>query len=432
MRAKSALGRTVLTALVALSLPIAARGQGGQGPPPAATATLSMPEAVRLALERNQSLLAQRLATDASKADEITAALKPNLNVAFGVSGLSIFSPKRLTFSTPDSAVGYDTGLSYTFERGGKRESRMTVARDATELTTRNVMDAERQLRFQTEQAFVNVLLAKSTLDLAQQNLQDFSQVVDINQGRVASGDLAEGDFLPISIQKLQFETDASAAEVDLVLAKAALRQLVGFDSVPDEFDVTGALAFSAPSVTLDDLKREALTSRPDLLAAQVGVKLARNTAALERTNRARDLTGSVDYTNDADGNTLGVGVSMDLPFHDRNQGNIAHADVAVRQAEQTEAAVRFGVLTDVTSAFAAFQTSAKVVRLYESGYLDQASRSLTITTYAFQRGASSLLNLLDAERTSRDTQLAYRQALAALMTSVRQVNFAVGKQVMP
>jgi len=387
-----------------------------------------MADAVRLALERNRALRAQRLAVDESKADEITAALKPNLNASFGAAGLSVFSPRQFTFGTVDNNVAYNVALGYTFERGGKREQRISVARDATDMTAKGVMDAERQLRFQTEQAFINVLLAKSTLALTQENLTNFSQVVEVNQQRVTAGDLAEGDFLPISIQKLQFETDVSAAEIGLVQAKAALRQLVGFETVPDTFDVTGDLAYGAQSVTLEDLQREALASRPDLLAAHSAFTLAQDSAALARANRARDVSGSLGYANAVDSNTLGVGVSFDLPIRDRNQGNILHADIAVRQAAESEAAVRFGVLTDVSTAFAAFQTSEKIVKLYESGYLDQTQRSLQITTYAFQRGATSLLNLLDSERTYRDTQIAYSQALATHMTNVRQLTFVVGK----
>ncbi len=83
-------------------------------------------------------------------------------------------------------------------------------------------------------------------------------------------------------------------------------------------------------------------------------------------------------------------------------------------------------------NAYATFQTSEKVLGLFESGYLDQAKQSLDITTYVYQQGNGTLLDLLDAERTYRTTQLTYRQALAAYMTSVQQINFAVGRQVIP
>ena len=139
-----------------------------------------------------------------------------------------------------------------------------------------------------------------------------------------------------------------------------------------------------------------------------------------------------MEYDRTGPLNGLGFGLSIELPFHDRNQGNIAHAKVGLLQATEAEAGIRTGVLTDVTNAYAAFRTNEKVLGLFESGYLDQAKQSLDITTYVYQQGNGTLLDLLDAERTYRTTQLAYRQTLAAYMTSVQQINFAVGRQVMP
>jgi outer membrane protein, heavy metal efflux system len=433
MRATSFYGGGLGALLLAVAIPAGTSAQGGSGPAtPAQAAPLTMDAAIRLALDRNQTLRAQRLAIDAARADEVTAALKPNPSLSFGADGLPVFSPSQLTGTTFANDVTYGATFSYTFERGGKRRNRATVARDTTDVTTKATADVERQVRFQTEQAFIGVLLAKSVLQLAQDNLKDFSDVVTLNQQRVASGDLSEGDFLKISLQKLQFQQDVSSAQVGLVQAKAALRQLVGFDTLPDDFDVAGDLAHAAHTVSLDDLKRAALASRPDLLAAQSGVRLAQDALALEHANRARDIEGDFDYSKTGPSNTVGAALAIELPFYDRNQGNIAHAGIAVQQATEVEAATRAGVLTDVVSAYAAYQTSDTVVGLYESGYLDQAQQSLDITTYAFQRGAASLLDLLDAERTYRDTQLGYRQALADYMTNVRQLNFVVGKQVIP
>jgi cobalt-zinc-cadmium efflux system outer membrane protein len=391
-----------------------------------------MDDAVRLTIDRNQTLRGQRLAIDASIADQTTAALKPNPNLAFGADGFTPFSPRQVTWDFLGNEVSYSTSLSYTFERGGKRAKRTTVAEDTTDVTRKNVLDLERQLRFQAEQAFVSALLAKSALDLAQQDLKSFSEVVEINRQRVASGDLAQGDFYRISLQKLQFEQDVSAAQLNLIQAKAALRQLMGFESLADDFEVDGTLAFVSPVVNLEDLKRQALDNRPDVQAATAGVALARDTVALELGNRAQDLDGNLSYSHTGPGNTIGLGAAINLPIHDRNQGNIAHSQIAVRQAVEAEAAARFAAVTDVVNAYAALETNEKIVNLYESGYLDQARRSLEITTYVYQHGAGTLLDLLDAERTYRSTELAYRDALAAGMTSLKQINFAVGKQVIP
>jgi cobalt-zinc-cadmium efflux system outer membrane protein len=400
----------------------------------APVARLTMDEAVRLAIARNQTLEAQRLGIDASKADEVTAGLKPNPSLSFSVSGFPVFSPNQFNADYIKNTLTYDVGASYLFERGGKRDNRVLVAQNTTNVAAKGTVDAERQLRFQTAQAFINVLLAKSTLDLAQQDLQNFSQVVDVNKQRVTAGDLAEGDFFKISLQKLQFEQDVSSAQVGLVQARAALRQVVGFDTVTDDFDVIGELTHAQQTANLDELKQQALAARPDLQVALGNLTLAQNTLSLQKSNAKRDITGGVDYLRNDVGNfsTLNFGVSIDLPIHDRNQGNIAKSEVQIRQAQESQQAARYQVLTDVTSAYGGWQSADQVVKIYESGYLDQAKQSLDISQYVFQRGAGSLLDLLDAERTYRDTQLGYRQALAAYMTSVAQLNQAVGRQVMP
>lgn len=394
-----------------------------QGPP----SMISMEDAVRLALQYNQTLRAQRLNVDQSKAGEITAALKPNPTFGTLVDTIPIFSPQNIRVSTQI----YSESLSYTVERGGKREKRTVVAKDSTDVAVKTVADNERMLRFQVVQAFINVLLAKSVLQLAEDNLANFSQSLDLNRARVTAGDLAEGDYLKLSLQKLQFEQDLSAAKLGLVQAKATLRQQVGYDSVADGYDVIGTLTHKKHVVLLDELQKQALANRPDLQAAHSGVTMASDTVALAFGNRVKDWTWATDYTNQNFGiNGVGVSLSFELPIHDRNQGEIARSQAAVKQSVETESSMRVAVLTDVVNAYHGLQTGEEVLNLFEGGYLDQATQSRDISTYAYQRGAATILDVLDAERSYRATQLAYRQAMATQMIAAEQVNQVVGTQV--
>ncbi len=390
---------------------------------------ISKEDAVRIALAYNQSLRANRLNVDQNKANEVTASLKPNPTVGVGADAIPIFAPQTIRFDTQI----YSANMSYTVERGGKREKRVVVAKDNTKASAQNVTDNERTLKFQVGQAFINVLLAKSVLVLAKDDLANFSQEVDLNHARLVAGDLAEGDYLKLSLQKLQFEQDVSAAVLGLVQARATLRQLLGYQSVTDDFDVKGTLEHTKPSVTLEDLQQKALDSRPDLQAAHTGVTLANDTVSLAFGNRARDWTWSGDYSFQSPSQSgAGVGFSMELPIHDRNQGEIARSQAAVKQSIETEASTKVGVQTDVVNAYYGLKSNDEIVTLYESGYLKQATDSRDISNYAYQRGAASILDLLDAERSYRATQLAYRQALAAQMIAVEQVNQATGTQVIP
>ena len=280
--------RTRVCVLTLCLLPASMRAQSKAPSPPANPPSLiSMEDAVRIALQYNQALRAQRTFIDQSKADEITASLKPNPYLSNLVDTIPIFSPQTIRLQTQI----YEATLSYTVERGGKREKRVAVAKDATDVTSKTVTDSERQLRFQVVQAFINVLLAKSVLLLAQDDLANYSQQLDLNQARLKAGDLAEADYIKLSLQKLQFEQDVSAAQLSLVQSKANLRQQLGYQSVADNFDVSGTLARNTHLVQLEDLEKQALANRPDLQAAQSGVKMASDTVALAFGNKVRDWT---------------------------------------------------------------------------------------------------------------------------------------------
>jgi len=414
--------------LLTLSIAVS---QVAEAPCAQAPSALTLEEAQQLALEHNQLMRAQRLNTDQAKANEITAALKPNPVFTSTNEDFPIFSPGDLTVENIETNQEFLASVTYLFERGGKRQKRIAVAEDTTDVTTKTVIEAERQLRFQVAQAFISTLLAKSNLQFSKEALENFSKVVDINKSRLSAGDISEADYLKVALQKLQFEQDVAAANIFLIRSKQTLRQIVGFDTIPEDFDIHGELKHNKYSVTQDDLERQALLARPDFQAAQSAVKLANSTVELAYGNRTRDISGEWEYKRNGAVNGVGFGLSIEIPIHNRNQGEIARSKVAVRQALETAEATRFGVLTDVRSALAGFNTSDQVVSVFESGYLDQSTRSREISNYAYLQGGVTLLDLLDAERSYRTTQLSYRQALAAFMISVEQINFAVGRQVM-
>jgi cobalt-zinc-cadmium efflux system outer membrane protein len=276
------------------------------------------------------------------------------------------------------------------------------------------------------------VLLAQSSLDLAKQDAASFQQTVDISESRYKTGDMSESDLLKIKLQLLQFQSDLSAAKLAKIQALAGLRQFIGFESVADDFDVSGDLDYQPVHADLQALKGLAAQDRPDLRAAQESVTAARSQEALERANGKKDLSVSFDYTHTAGINSGAFFFNIDLPIFDRNQGEIAKARFAIIQAEETATETAQQVNTDIIDAYGALRSNDEIIQLYQNGYIDQAKQSRDITEYAYKRGAASLLDFLDAERTYRSNQLAYRQALASYMTALEQMRQAVGTRDLP
>jgi cobalt-zinc-cadmium efflux system outer membrane protein len=393
---------------------------------------ITLEQAMDLAVKHNHALLAARNVILHNQASEITAYLRPNPVLSVDAQFLPIFNPSNFNGPYIDNNAQFDIGIGYLFERGGKRPRRLDAAKDQTAVTESLVADNERTLAFNVATQFVGVLLAQSTLDLALEDMKSFQATVDIGEAQYKAGDISEGDLLKIKLQMLQFQTDVTAAKLAKVQALAALRQLVGFEFVPDDYDVQGELEYLPVHSGKDDLKSLALRSRPDLRAAQQSVTLSQGQLALAQANGKRDVNASVNYSHLGGVNTASAFVNFELPIFDRNQGEIARTRTAITQFQELSSEASEQVMSDVVDAFEGLRTNDQIIQLYRSGYVDEAKASRDISEYAYKRGAASLLDFLDAERTYRANQLAYRQALASYMLALEQLREAVGVRSLP
>ncbi len=393
---------------------------------------ITLDQAIDLALAHNHALKATRTLILQNQALEITANLRPNPTLNFDSQFVPIFSPSNFSADNLDEVQQFDVGIGYLFERGKKRQHRLQAARDQTAVTRAQVADAERNLTFDVAQQFVAVLLAESTLRFAELDLKSFEQTVGIGQAQYKAGYISEGDYLKIKLQLLQFQTDVSSARLARVQALVALRELLGYDAVPANYDVVGDLTYQPVKAKLEDLQAKALQERPDYRAAELGVTAAQSQIALAKANAKQDVSASASLLTRIGENSASFFVNFPLPIFNRNQGEIARTGYALTQAQETQLSASDIVLSDVSDAYEALRSSDEVVQLYTSGYLKQAQESRDISEYAYQRGATSLLDYLDAERSNRATQLAYRQALAAYMTALEQLKEAVGTRNLP
>ncbi len=409
-----------------LGLAATAFGQQIQGP-----VRITLDQAVQLALAHNHALLAARTTIAQSRDAEVTANLRPNPTLGLDYIGLPL-RPSQFNWDNIDQTTEFDAGISYLFERGKKRQNRLQAARDQTSVTVSTVSDNERTLTFNVATAFTNVLLAESTLDFAQQDLKSFQDSINISESQYKAGAISEGDFLKIKLQLLQFQTDVTAAILAKQQALVSLRQLLGFESVPLDYDVAGTLEYQKVPYNVEDLQVMALKDRPDLRAAQQGVTAAQSAYKLQRAEGKVDVTGTIDYTHISNQDTTSFYINLPLAIFNRNQGQIAQARDAILQAQETEHEASEQVMSDVQSAFESLRTNEQTLQIYESGYLGESKESVDISEYAYKRGAASLLDFLDAERSYRDTQLAYRQQLASYMLALEQLREAVGTRNLP
>jgi cobalt-zinc-cadmium efflux system outer membrane protein len=391
---------------------------------------LTLEQAIQLANQHNHSLLAARTTILQNQAAEIQANVRPNPTFFADWEYLPLSSPAGINFLDylHDSTEG-DIGLSYLFERGEKRQHRLEAAQDTTAVTRATVTDNERTLGFQVAQLYVNAQLAQSTLQLARLDLKSFQDTVNISQRQREIGAMSENDFLQIKIQLVQFQTDVEQAELSKAQALSDLRQQLGYESVPDEYDIAEDLEYRPVMLKLDDLQKKALENRPDLKASQLGITSANSQYTLAKANGKQDFTLQANYSHVNSISAFSFSFSIPLPIFDRNQGTIAQTRYAIAQAREQQKLTNGQVLTDVRDAYLAAVSNDKIVQIYRNGPLDDAKRSRDISEYAYRRGAIALLDFLNAERNYRATELAYRQAVAAYVTSIEQLRQAVGSR---
>jgi len=394
---------------------------------------VTLDQAIQMAIDHNHSLAGARTTILQNQAQEVTANLRPNPTFFVDWNYLPLYVPGGVSFGEylHDSTQA-DVGLSYLFERGQKRQHRLQAAKDTTAVTRSAVADNERTLGFQVAQLFVNAQLAESTSDLAQQNLKSFQDTVDLAERQFTAGSISENDYLKIKLQRIQFETDVQQAQLARVQALSDLRQLLGYESVPADYDIAGSFEYQPLNVTLQDLQTKAIQNRPDLRAAQLGVTSATSQYGLAKANSKQDVTVSANYSHVNAISAMTIYASIPLPIFDRNQGEIARTHYAIAQAQEQQKAASGQVLTDVKDAFETLQSNERVVQIYQSGNLETSQRARDISEYAYRRGGVSLLDFLDAERSYRATQLAYRQAVAAYLVGLEQLRQAVGTRMLP
>ena len=383
---------------------------------------------------RNTTLMASKLNIDELKAQEITAHLRPNPDFTLSADGTQItrshgvWQPFAGTFVSP--------GVSYLFERRNKRNLRYQVAKQGTAIGTAQADDTERTLLFNVRSAFVGVLQAKAVVKVSEDNLNYYDQILKISRDRYQAGDIASIDLDRLELQRLQYESDLQNALVNLRTSKINLLALLDDHRPVDSFDLEGLFDFREDLLALDDYRKDALTTRPDLRAALLTVKQAQTNYELAEANGSVDPTVSVWFThngsfNNPDAlNTLGASVSIPLRIFDRNQGEKLRTKIDMNRSEKLRQGTETQVYSDVDTAYATVAANVALLKPYKQKYLAQAVRVRDTVLFSYQQGGAALIDFLNAENDYRAVQLSYENLIGAYLTAAAQLHQADGREV--
>ena len=432
------------SALVLLSSAGAALAQSEAPRSTVLPSTLRLADALQILRARGLDLLIAEAAVGSAEGDVKIAgaiqnpALAVSLGGSFQCTGIGGKSAADCMFAT----VGLSDEAALENTITGKRTLRLQVARAALAAARLGREDARRTLEFQVKQQFIQALVAQEALQFARDLAASMAATLEKNEKKYQLGAINEADLAKTETAKLETDQAVDNAAQTLRIARVGLAFLLGVRGPLPEFSVEQAelLHYQVPG-QLAALSREALLHtafihRPDLRAA--GFQRNRAEASIRLAQRLRfpDISLSVSYSQEGSGATaitpptLAVGLSAPIPLLYRQQGEIRKAEADFRTQVLQQAKLTAQIVSDVESAFAAFNTAGNLVRRMESRLLKAAEKARRLAKFQYDKGATSLLEFLDAQRTYSATNVEYRQDLAAYWTAVFQLEQAVGMEL--
>lgn len=331
----------------------------------------------------------------------------------------------------------YGAGLEQTFELGGKRKYRVLAARQGQAATAASIDDFLRQLKLDASAAFAEALALARSADQKRETAGYLGSLAEAQERRFKAGDISEADMLQAVVEKRQFQNDLIAAEADAEKASLFLDSFLGRERGHSRLIPKGSLELSPREFDASQLIRSALTNRGDLIALRRFQEASETHVRLEKANRVPDVDVGVGWLRNTRSDNIispspqfdsaGLTFSLPLPLWNRNKAGIAAARAGADQAKKMIEAAELKTEVQIRQSLVDYRGAIERVRNYQVGILKDADTVLDARRFGYQRGESSLLELIEAQRTATEVRTAYNDALADQARSLIEVQRAAG-----
>jgi cobalt-zinc-cadmium efflux system outer membrane protein len=439
--------RLALAAALALLAPQARAGPDASRavPPPAPRLPprLGLGDALRLLAEGSLEVASAEEAVAGAAAQVRVAGALPNPALGFGV-GRSWDCPAGQGCANPSwtGSLGDQGALSFVVT--GQRGLAVGAAEKGLTAATASRDDVLRGQTFLLKLHFVNAAMAARALRFTQEEVGLAREATALAEKRLRAGAISEADVARVEVLQLQMEQGLDRADQAYRQARSSLAQVLGARGEPAEFEVDApelSSALAPPRLigaSQASLTAEALARRPDVLAARAQLDQARLAASLARRQVIPPVSLQASYAQQGSpGNyftppTATLGLSVPLPVLYQQQGQIGQADAAARVAEIAAARLEAQATAEVASAWAAMTSARSAAQRAEQRLLDRSRSARDLVKIQYAKGAASLLELLDAERTHVANEIDYLRVLAAYWVAVFQLEQAAGVAILP
>jgi cobalt-zinc-cadmium efflux system outer membrane protein len=395
-------------------------------PPPATRTDWTLDDVLTAALAQHPLVEAARADVGAAEGSRQTATAFPN--------PVATYWTENAPFPGQDLPSGLDRESSVyatlPLEPFWQRRSRLAQVNGEVRAAQAAVTSTEQHVALDAARAFYRVALAQASVEAVRENGAAVEQLVSYLRARVAQGANPEGDLIRAEVERDRVDTDVTLAEVDLLRAQAALRPFLG-DTGPAlaALRVTG-LSVARESVSLAPLNEfaaHAVQQRADLITGRAKVDAAAAAIAVERSLVVRQLGATLGVKRTAGTNAMVAGISLTVPLFDRNRGEIQRATGERLAAEQELRWLDRTIKGEIEGAYQAAQRLVAQVAAVQPTALSRAEESRRIALAAYQEGAATLLQVLDASRALTDARLTVARLVVAANESIFELGVAAG-----
>ncbi|MBI3682855.1 MAG: TolC family protein [Acidobacteria bacterium] len=385
----------------------------------AAQTNLTLKQAVDSALKSHPLLEAGAERIQVAEGFRRQAGLMPNPRLVLQNENTRPYSP--FVFSRDTDSFSY---LHQTFETAGKRDRRVDVAAAGVRRAQLERELLERQIAGRVKLTYWLAAGAHRAVQLLAESVSTFQRIIEYHEIRVKEGAIAEADLLRVRLEGERIAIALSQATLEAERARIHLFREMGQSqftavSFADALDP----APEAPAAEL----QQAVEQRTEMRLARHLIEQARSNLRLQQAVARPNVDVLFGYKRATGFDTMLGGVQMDLPFSNRNQGNIAAATSEIRVAESTLAATEALVRAEASAAQREVELRRRQVGESLKTMLQQADETARIADAAYREGGTDLLRLLDAQRLRLEMQLLYSRALADYRQSLVALETALG-----
>ena len=380
---------------------------------------LTLKVAEDLWLQKNHDLQLATNQIESAKADTLTASQRPNPQLSYNLNNVGTGRDHRY-LNGSDHVVRIDQ----TFERGDKRALRMQSADFMLHASEADLLNIKRQSKTQLYQLYYQLLLAQEKLRIVEENVSLYQKTIEASELRLKAGDIAASELSRLDLDKLRADNDVFQARNNLKQAQIDLAIFIG-----EELNAPAIVAADAWPEVMNKVYQNAINieNRADIKAAQLRLKAAETNRELAAALKKRDVTigAQVEHNSlDLETNTIGLGISIPLMTGYGYEGEIARAESEYQAALLELDHAHAFAISEINKARGDLKTAEARVLHYDDNLLKEADKVLQSAEFAYKQGAQSVMDLLDARRTYKATQIEAQSARADYATALATWQF--------